>query len=292
MDIVKNYSLLMLGCFLAVGTILGIAFPYMLQSVMAVPAESMTKLRLLSLGTGLVIGFANFTVYYIFIHYTIRAFRIVLARVRDEDYKARVELSGDDMLGLLADDVNFTLSHLEEKNDEVLLDELTGLPNRQFLKQYYRKNSRCLAHEKTAFLFFDLDKFKGINDQYGHLYGDRVLMEVSNRIGAALSEGEFLVRLSGDEFLLVAKLSESCTTQYLAEQLMKLFIEPFEIHGTMLQIQTSIGVSLAPEQGTEMTELIRKADFAMYQAKKTEGISYRLFEEHAAKEMTEMAESC
>lgn len=266
----------MLGISLGLSLLAGLAFPYLLETLVEIPEASMAMLRLVAIAATLLLGGSIFAVHYFSNRYVISRFREVLGRVRSEDYQARVQLPSSDMLGKLTADVNATLAHLEEKNDEVLHDELTGLPNRQFLKQYYRKNLGRLIHRRTAFLFFDLDKFKEINDRHGHLYGDKVLVEVAGRVRAALAEDEFLVRLSGDEFLLVANLPEGCTGQELAEQLLALFFEPFDIHGTLQQVQTSIGVSTAPADGENLAELIRQADFAMYKAKKQEGLSYYL----------------
>lgn len=288
----KNYGLYMLGIFLGLGLLMGIAFPFILDATIGVSGESLPTLRVMAIGAGLLLGAVNFAVYYVSSRHVIRRFREVLARVRSEDYRARVELPSNDMLGLLADDVNATLNHLEEKNDEVLHDDLTGLPNRQFLKQHYRQNFSRLACHRTAFLFFDLDKFKDINDEHGHLYGDQVLKGVASRVSAAFAKDECLVRLSGDEFLLVVNLAEDCTGKDLAEQLMALFFEPFEIHGTLQQVQTSIGVSTAPADGETLAELIRKADFAMYEAKKQEGLSYFLYHQHLDVAAREIAESC
>lgn len=288
----KNYSMYMLGAFLGTGALIGLVFASIVRFLIEVPEKDTFSLYLLALGAGLVGGAAIFLINYSFIRSIIGHFREILARVQEEDYSARVSFSGRDMIGLLADDVNCTLKHLEEKNDEVLHDELTGLPNRQFLKQYYRKNLGWLARHRTAFLFFDLDKFKEINDQYGHLYGDKVLMEVAGRIRSALTDDEFLVRLSGDEFLLVANLSDDCTGKDLAEQLMALFIEPLEINGSLQQVKTSIGVSTAPDDGDDLAELIRKADFAMYEAKKQTGHSYFLFQKQSEVHASEMAEPC
>ncbi|QHJ70127.1 GGDEF domain-containing protein [Planococcus halotolerans] len=288
----KNYSVYMFGAFLGTGSLIGLAFASIVRFLIVVPENEVIYLYSLALGAGLVSGAAIFLINYSFILSIIGHFREILARIHEEDYSARVSFSGRDMIGLLAEDVNCALEHLEEKNDEVLHDELTGLPNRQFLKQHYRKNSDWLAQQKTAFLFFDLDKFKEINDQYGHLYGDKVLIEVAERIRAALAEDEFLVRLSGDEFLLVAKLSEDCTGKDLAEQLMALFFEPFNINGSLQQLQTSIGVSTAPTDGENLAELIRKADFAMYKAKKQEGLSYYLFQQQDVARVSEMVGPC
>lgn len=288
----KNYSLYILGVSLGLGLLAGLAFPYLLEMLVEIPEESMAALRLLAIAAALFLGAASFAVHYFSSRYVISRFRDVLARVRSEDYRARVEFPSNDMLGLLAEDVNATLNHLEEKNEEVLHDELTGLPNRQFLKQHYRRNFSRLACHRTAFLFFDLDKFKDINDEHGHLYGDQVLKEVAGRVSTALADDEFLVRLSGDEFLLVANLAENCSGKELAEQLMTLFFEPFDIHGTLQQVQTSIGVSTAPTDGDSLAELIRKADFAMYEAKKQEGLSYYLFQKHSEVIVPKMAEPC
>lgn len=116
-------------------------------------------------------------------------------------------------------------------------------------------------------------------------------MKVAERVGSSLAEEEFLVRLSGDEFLLVAKLSEDCSGKDLADQLMSIFVEPLEIQDTFLQVQMSIGISTAPVHGTELSELVRKADFAMYEAKKMEGSSYYLFEEQLEMGALEVGES-
>lgn len=277
----------MFGIFLGLGSVIGIVFPFMLQLLIDVPEESFLFLQLLSIGAGWLLGAANFAVHYFFNRSVISGFRDVLARVRAEDYSARIDFSSKDMLGLMANDVNATLSHLEEKNNEVQHDELTGLPNRQFLKEHYRIATNQKTHQTIAFLFFDLDKFKEINDHYGHLFGDQVLVEVAARVRSALAEDEVLVRLSGDEFLLVANMSDGRTGKDLAEQLMSLFVEPFNIHSTLLQVHTSIGISTTPTHGSELNELIRKADFAMYAAKKKAGISYTLFDEKQEMEKSE-----
>ncbi|WP_281863548.1 GGDEF domain-containing protein [Planomicrobium okeanokoites] len=288
----KNYSVYMFAAFLGTGSLIGLALAATVRFLITVPEEEVLSLYLLALGAGLISAAAIFLINYAFIRSIIGHFRTILARIQEEDYSARVNFSGRDMIGLLADDVNCALEHLEEKNDEVLHDELTGLPNRQFLKQYYRKNFGRLTRHRTAFLFFDLDKFKEINDQHGHLYGDKVLMVVAERVRAALADDEFLVRLSGDEFLLVANLSENFTGKDLAEQLMALFFEPFEISGSLQQVQTSIGVSTAPADGEDLAELIRKADFAMYEAKKQEGLSYYLFQQQGEVQASEVFGGC
>ncbi|WP_372869198.1 diguanylate cyclase domain-containing protein [Planomicrobium okeanokoites] len=288
----KNYSFYMFGAFLAIGSLIGVAFGSIIQFLIAVPEQALPALYLLAVGTGLLCGTVIFLLNYSFLRSIIGHFREILARIQEEDYSARVNFSGRDMIGLLADDVNCTLAHLEKKNEKALHDELTGLPNRQFLNQHYRKNFGRLAHHRTAFLFFDLDKFKKINDDNGHLYGDKVLVEVAKRVSTELAEDEFLVRLSGDEFLLVANLSEAYTGKDLAEQLMALFFEPFDINGSLQQVQTSIGVSTAPEDGKDLGELIRKADFAMYEAKKVEGLSYHLFKESEKAETTIVHHPC
>lgn len=95
-----------------------------------IPTEERFTLHLLAIAAGLFTGAAIFLVNHTFNRYVIGHFREVLARVQEEDYSARVEISGRDMLGMLADDVNATLSQLKEKNDEALHDDLTGLPNR------------------------------------------------------------------------------------------------------------------------------------------------------------------
>jgi diguanylate cyclase (GGDEF)-like protein len=149
-------------------------------------------------------------------------------------------------------------------------DELTGLPNRacffdrtdQALRQASRDGSR------TAVLLFDLDRFKEINDTLGHKYGDRVLCEIGPRIRPGLRAGDTLARLGGDEFcVLLPDVGCLAAAVEVAERLLGLLEEPFEIDGMTLAVEASCGIAIAPADGESSDLLLQRSDVAMYLAK-------------------------
>jgi diguanylate cyclase (GGDEF)-like protein len=148
-------------------------------------------------------------------------------------------------------------------------DELTGLPSRRVIEHHANSLLRSDAiHGRFALAFLDIDNFKHINDYYGHVIGDALLVEVAKRLGLDLRDTDMLSRISGDEFLLL--LSPIQGAQEVAE-----FIEltlqrlkaPFFIDGSEVFASTSIGVSLYPEHGRDYEELRQNADIAMYRVK-------------------------
>ncbi|OOZ40537.1 hypothetical protein BOW53_07435 [Solemya pervernicosa gill symbiont] len=157
---------------------------------------------------------------------------------------------------------------LEERANK---DALTGLPNRAALFDYL---SHLFAvsepqHEQFALMFFDLDRFKPVNDQLGHDAGDELLRQVADRISALLRREDVLARFGGDEFVAVTRHiegSEGC--QKVASKIVKAIQAPFEINGETVEIGTSIGISFYPEHGTQYDLLIKRADDAMYRAKR------------------------
>jgi diguanylate cyclase (GGDEF)-like protein len=159
---------------------------------------------------------------------------------------------------------------LNDAMHQAMHDELTGLPNRacffdrtdQALRQASRDSSR------TAVLLFDLDRFKEINDTLGHRYGDRVLCEVGPRIRPGLRAADTLARLGGDEFcVLLPDVGCLAKAVEVAERLLGLLEEPFEIDGMTLAVEASCGISIAPDDGDTYDLLLQRADVAMYLAK-------------------------
>ncbi|AQQ54744.1 GGDEF domain-containing protein [Planococcus lenghuensis] len=236
-----------------------------------------------SIGVGLLLGSVNFVIFHFFVQHLAKHFRSVLQQVREGDFSARTSLKSYDVIGELADDVNKAIELLEKTKTQIQCDDLTGLPNRQYLHEYFIKNRERTAPGKMAFLFFDLDKFKQINDRFGHDIGDQVLIEVGKRVQDSLEEGEALVRLSGDEFLLVSPLRNEGDIPQLANRLTRQFQKPFQIGQVRIPVNLSIGVSVYPNHGTELTELLKKADFAMYEAKNNHRHQYRLYREQMLK---------
>jgi len=159
-------------------------------------------------------------------------------------------------------------------------DSLTELPNRflsldrlsQLLSEAERNN------EKVAVLFLDLDDFKKINDTLGHETGDKLLVESAARIHSALRSGDTVGRLGGDEFLvLLGGLDDSIDARPITEKLLSTFKDPFRIDGRELIQATSIGVAIYPDDGDNTSELLRKADAAMYHAKELDRNTYSFF---------------
>ena len=151
-------------------------------------------------------------------------------------------------------------------------DSLTGLPNRALLLE--RLNQE-MAHARRsgrqlALLFMDLDRFKNINDILGHDAGDRLLCEVAERLSSCTREGDTVARLGGDEFVvLLPGLGEPQQAVRLAAEMIAVLKEPFIIDGGDNYVGVSIGVSIFPDDGSLASELLKKADMAMYRAKAT-----------------------
>lgn len=159
----------------------------------------------------------------------------------------------------------------EQARQASLHDPLTGLPNRALLSEY---GSRLIAaaqrsHDRGALLFIDLDRFKPINDQYGHEVGDRVLRDVAMRLIDCTRHEDVVARVGGDEF--VAMLGHldgglhraSIVAQHIVDSLSR----PFQINGLDLLTSPSIGIANYPEHGDTLESLIHAADLAMYRVK-------------------------
>jgi diguanylate cyclase (GGDEF)-like protein len=146
-------------------------------------------------------------------------------------------------------------------------DELTGLPNRRAL---YTDAPAVLEAQQggpCAFLLLDADRFKELNDSLGHDVGDRLLIQVSERLRRCLGADDLIARLGGDEFaILLPKACEHEALQF-ADRLRAALGEPLTLRGIALQVGVSVGIALFPEQGEDLKTLLRKADTAMYRAK-------------------------
>ncbi len=152
---------------------------------------------------------------------------------------------------------------------DALHDSLTGLPNRVlFQDRLEHVVRRCLRLEgAAAVLFLDLDRFKVVNDSLGHLVGDDLLVEVAERLLAALRPGDTVARLGGDEFtILLEDLADFEEAQAIADRVLATLEEPFRVSGQDLYLSASIGIAMVPP-GATPEEVIRDADAAMYRAK-------------------------
>lgn len=151
-------------------------------------------------------------------------------------------------------------------------DPLTRLPNRSLTEsrlQHELEQAQRNAHQ-IAVLFIDLDRFKIVNDSFGHLVGDELLCAVAQRLSLRVREGDTLGRLGGDEFILLANpLVETQDAAVIARDILNALSEPFKLSNDHeVFIGGSIGISLFPQDGESVTELMKNADAAMYLAKK------------------------
>ncbi|NTV77859.1 MAG: diguanylate cyclase [Clostridiales bacterium] len=146
-------------------------------------------------------------------------------------------------------------------------DSLTGLYNRLFMYEEV-DNRLSVCEPECALYFIDIDNFKYINDALGHNIGDDVLQLISHRLLTLSSDKNLLIRLSGDEFVLIANHLENREhAEALAQKILSIFSTPFHIQGNLLSITASIGIAMFPENGNNVDTLLRNADMAMYKAK-------------------------
>ncbi len=155
---------------------------------------------------------------------------------------------------------------LAEKLYQAAHDELTALPNRRSLNM---RLAAALEEDKPiALLLLDLDRFKEVNDVLGHQYGDQLLCAVSARFRGLIRPDDLLARIGGDEFaVLLQPLQGIDQAIAVAERFGRSLAEPFNINGTPLYVESSIGIALYPDHGTSAVELLQRADSAMYGAK-------------------------
>ncbi len=159
-------------------------------------------------------------------------------------------------------------------------DALTGLPNRLMLKQQVDFGLRIAERNgsKFAIFFIDLDRFKNINDSMGHAFGDKVLIEVSERIKSCMREVDTLSRLGGDEFVAFVQDADAHGAEIAARRMLTTMSQSFQISGMNFSLGCSIGVALYPEDGDTLDELIRCADTAMYRVKDRGRGSFRFYQ--------------
>ncbi|MET4386825.1 diguanylate cyclase (GGDEF)-like protein/PAS domain S-box-containing protein [Bradyrhizobium sp. F1.4.3] len=158
-------------------------------------------------------------------------------------------------------------------------DALTDLPNRAlFREQIERELEKVASGEHFALLYIDVDEFKGINDSLGHHVGDELLKAIAGRIRACLKPGDLIARLGGDEFAVIqTKIDSSADVLSFVTRIHEAIRRPYHCLGHQLSTDASIGIALAPQDGTDLDQLIKNADLAMYGAKAEGRRTYRFF---------------
>ncbi|TME36181.1 MAG: EAL domain-containing protein [Chloroflexi bacterium] len=153
---------------------------------------------------------------------------------------------------------------------QALHDALTDLPNRVLLHDRLQQAIRAADRNTTsvALLVMDLDRFKEVNDTFGHHTGDQLLEQLGQRLGSVLRASDTIARLGGDEFAVLLPTAALDEAQQIADRLLQVLEQPFTLGGLQLEIDASIGIALSPDHGHDADTLLRRADVAMYVAKR------------------------
>ncbi|MFJ7202540.1 putative bifunctional diguanylate cyclase/phosphodiesterase [Streptomyces sp. NPDC098789] len=164
-----------------------------------------------------------------------------------------------------------TLWIARARAEEALRDPLTGLPNRQWLleRAWRALDEAERIGTRSALVLIDLDRFRAVNDTLGHLAGDRLLLQIADRLRQALPEDAEVARLGGDEFAVLLPVADSTTSaQRVARHLVAELSSPLDLDGLTLVLEASAGLAVFPDHALDAEGLLRRADVAMYQAKR------------------------
>jgi diguanylate cyclase (GGDEF)-like protein/PAS domain S-box-containing protein len=162
---------------------------------------------------------------------------------------------------------------------QALHDSLTGLPNRTVLRDRLNQAIKLASRnqQSVALLLMDLDRFKEINDTFGHHAGDVLLQQLKPRLELALRECDTVARLGGDEFAIVLPDTGSDGAVWIARKVLATIEEPIMLEDCTVNVGASIGIALYPEHGKEVSSLLRRADIAMYHAKQS-GLGHSVYD--------------
>lgn len=186
----------------------------------------------------------------------------------------------------------FTRNREELLLRQARIDALTELPNRfLFMEQLQKEIAQNQRSERRlAVLYIDLDRFKMVNDSYGHSIGDELLREAGERLHNCIYEGDTVARLGGDEFaVIISELDSEQTAKFVAEKIIDILGQPFIINSKKNVLAASIGIAIHPQDGETIADLMRNADIAMYRAKEKGGNQYIFFEENMNTEINKRA---
>ncbi|MGA0586908.1 bifunctional diguanylate cyclase/phosphodiesterase [Dyella sp. KRB-257] len=179
----------------------------------------------------------------------------------------------------------------QQLRHQVMHDPLTGLPNRDHLRERIERSLalvRDTRGARCALLYIDVDRFKVINDSLGHLAGDAVLKEVAQRLQGCVREPDVVARLSGDEFaILLDRVDGPATAAAVADRVLQALGRPLPVAGRELQPSASLGIALGDHRYGQADELLRDADIALYRAKELGRKRYALFDDTLAKNLVD-----
>lgn len=171
---------------------------------------------------------------------------------------------------LLREQVALLAQEVEKAHQFAYRDELTGLPNRRLLVDRFRQvvARDARRNSQVALLFLDIDGFKRLNDTFGHVVGDRLLVQVADRLTASIRVSDTACRYGGDEFVvLLPDFDGPVQAVAAAEQIRARLAAPYTVGSSATSIETSIGIAIYPTDGCELDDLIQASDRAMYRDK-------------------------
>ena len=159
-------------------------------------------------------------------------------------------------------------------------DALTDLPNRALFHERLRQElASATADRQLAVLYIDIDEFKSVNDSLGHMIGDELLKSVARRLGACIESADFVARLGGDEFAIVKTgAKDPDEVANLAKRALDAIRAPYDCLGHQMTSDASIGIAIAPQHGSDLDQILKNADLAMYAAKSAGRRTWRFFE--------------
>jgi diguanylate cyclase (GGDEF)-like protein/PAS domain S-box-containing protein len=217
--------------------------------------------------------------------YEYRAIRKDQSVITFELYGSKIVFNGSDAI------IGTVIDITERKNTEKMInhmayhDQLTDLPNRYLLREKLNEAIKGSRQNNCNFalLFLDLDRFKAINDTMGHEVGDKVLIEIAERLKACVEENDIISRYGGDEFSVLLPESGEQRASQVAHQIITKLSLPLTFHHHELLVTPSIGISLFPSHGENFDRLIKNADLAMYNAKSLGRNNFQFFNEELNK---------
>ena len=158
------------------------------------------------------------------------------------------------------------------------------MPNRILLHEGLQQALlRCAHGERCAVLYLDLDRFKAVNDTLGHPIGDALLIAVAERLRRALRKPDLVARVGGDEFIIVlSNAGDCCNVTEVARRMVREISRPYRLQDQRVVIGASIGIAMVPGEGADAHQLIKRADLALYDAKRAGRGCHRFYEDLGA----------
>jgi diguanylate cyclase (GGDEF)-like protein len=206
-------------------------------------------------------------------------------RIGQGDYTEAIEVAHNDEIGQLAQAFNVMQEGIAEREKRITelayMDRLTGLPNRALFNDRLQQAiaSAVRSGKPLAVMMMDLDRFKYVNDTLGHPIGDMLLCEVAKRLRSTLQrQTDTVARLGGDEFAVLLPTDDLPAARLLATRMLRALEQPITIEGQLVDVGASIGIVTFPANGNDMNVLLRRADIAMYVAKRS-NLGFALYDE-------------